>query len=557
MKTQEKEKIYVIGHKNPDTDSISSAIAYAEFKNKTDSSHRYIARRAGQINEETQFVLKHFHIDAPGYMGNIGTQVRDMDITLTPEADGSMSLKNVWDLMSQERIVTLPIVKKDGTLDGIVTISDIAKTYMETRDSYILSKAKTQYQRIVQTLDGVILVGDGSRYFDKGKVLVATADPALMKEYVEEDDMVILGNREEDYILAVEQNVSCIIAGMGWEVSDHVRELARKKDIVVIMCPYDAFTIAHLINQSIPVSYIMKKDNIIGFNTEDYTDDIQSIMVKSRHSAFPVMNKKGKVLGTISRRNFLDMKQKKVILVDHNEKGQAVDNIEEAEIIEIIDHHKIGALNTLKPILFRNVPVGCTATILYMTYTDYRLEIPPKIAGLLCAAIISDTLLFRSPTCTQHDKVAASSLSLIAGINLEDFARKMFRAGSNLQNKSSEEIFYQDYKKFMAEGDLVFGVGQISSMDPEELDMIRERLSTYIEGELGHNGVEIIYFMLTSILDESTSLLYYGEKSKELAMTAFGIEPENDVFKLPGVMSRKKQLIPALMSAAQTMETDY
>lgn len=551
MKSQ--EIIYVIGHKNPDTDSISSSIVYADFKNKIDSSRRYMPRRAGQINEETQFVLEYFKVDPPPYMGNIGTQVRDMEISSIPEADGSMSLKNIWDLMNKEQIVTLPIVTKDGNLDGIVTISDLVKTYMETKDSYLLSKAKTQYRRIVETLDGILLEGDADAVFEDGKILVATANPDLMKEYVEEKDMVILGNREEDFYLALDKNVSCIISSMGIEVNDTIRQIAREKGIVIIMCPYDAFTIAHLINQSVPVRYIMMKDNIITFQTEDYTDDIQSTMAKSRHHAFPVLNKRGKVIGTISRRNFLDLKQKKVILVDHNEKGQAVDNIEQAEIVEIIDHHKLGAVSTLKPIFFRNVPVGCTATILYMTYNEYRMEIPPKIAGLLCAAIISDTLLFRSPTCTNYDKVAAGALALLAGINLEDFARQMFRAGSNLENKSSEEIFYQDYKKFIAEGNIVFGVGQISSMDPEELAMIRERLSTYIEGEIGHNGVEIIYFMLTSIQEESTSLLYYGEKSEDLAKAAFGIEPEDGVFQLPGVMSRKKQLIPALMTAAQNL----
>ncbi len=552
-----QDKIYVIGHKNPDTDSISSAIVYADFKNRIDSSIRYLPRRAGQINEETQFVLEQFHIDPPAYMGNIGTQVKDMEITSIPEADASMSLKNVWDLMKAEGIVTLPIVTKDGSLDGIVTISDIAQTYMETKDSYLLSRAKTRYQRIAETLDGILLEGKGEGVFEEGKILVATADPELMKEYVEEKDMVILGNREEDFYLALEKDVSCIISGMGIEVSDEIRQIAREKNIVIIMCPYDAFTIAHLINQSVPVGYIMVKENIITFQTEDYTDDIQEVMAKSKHHAFPVLNKRGKVLGTISRRNFLEMKHKKVILVDHNEKGQAVDNIEQAEIVEIIDHHKLGAVSTLKPIFFRNVPVGCTATILYMTYNEYKMEIPPKIAGLLCAAIISDTLLFRSPTCTNYDKVAAGALALLAGINLEDFARRMFRAGSNLENKSSEEIFYQDYKKFMAEGNIVFGVGQISSMDPDELSMIRERLSSYIEGEIGHNGVQIIYFMLTSIQDESTNLLYYGEKSEELAKSAFDIEPEDGIFRLPGVMSRKKQLIPALMAAAQNLASDY
>ena len=555
MKSQ--ERIYVIGHKNPDTDSICSAIAYADIKNRTDPSRKYAARRAGQINEETQFVLHYFGMEPPAYLGNIGTQVKDMDVHPCPTADKTMSLKNIWDLMRKNSIVSLPILNDNGSLEGLVTVGDIAKIYMDTTDSYLLSSARTQYRRIAETLDALIIEGNEHGYFVQGKILVGTADPDLMREYVEENDMVILGNREEDQLQAIEQNVSCIIVGMGIEFSDEVRRLAREKQIVLIMSPYDTFTISRLINQSIPVNYVMMKDQIVSFSTEDFTDDIQDIMVKKRHRAFPVVNKKGKCIGTISRRNFLDMKHKKVILVDHNEEGQAVDNIHAAEILEIIDHHKLGSLQTISPINFRNEPVGCTATILYSIYEEHRLEIPPKIAGLLCAAIISDTLMFRSPTCTQKDKIAASALSLIAGIRIEDFAKEMFRAGSNLKEKSSEEIFFQDYKKFIAEGNVIFGVGQISSMDTEELDNIKERLLTYISGEIGHGGVTMIFFMLTNILEESTQLLYYGEGSADLAREAFDIEPEGDVFVLPGVVSRKKQLIPAMMEAAQFMASDF
>ena len=555
MKNQ--EKIFVIGHKNPDTDSVCSAIAYADIKNRTDPSRRYVARRAGQINEETQFVLNYFGVEPPAYLGNIGTQVKDMEIHPCPAADKTMSLKNIWDLMRKNGIVSLPILDEDGSLEGLVTIGDIAKIYMDTTDSYLLSSARTQYRRIAETLDALIIEGNEHGYFVQGKILVGTADPDLMREYVEENDMVILGNREEDLLQAIEQNVSCIIVGMGIEFSDEVRRLAREKEIVLIMSPYDTFTISRLINQSIPVNYVMMKDQVISFSTEDFTDDIQDIMVKKRHRAFPVINKRGKCIGTISRRNFLDMKHKKVILVDHNEEGQAVDNIHAAEILEIIDHHKLGSLQTISPINFRNEPVGCTATILYSIYVEHRLEIPPKIAGLLCAAIISDTLMFRSPTCTQKDKIAASALSLIAGIRIEDFAKEMFRAGSNLKEKSSEEIFFQDYKKFIAEGNVIFGVGQISSMDTEELNNIKERLLSYISGEIGHGGVTMIYFMLTNILEESTQLLYYGEGSAELAREAFHLEPEGDVFVLPGVVSRKKQLIPAMMEAAQVMAADF
>ena len=555
MKNQ--ERIFVIGHKNPDTDSICSAIAYADIKNRTSQKVKYVAKRAGQINEETEYVLNRFGMQPPGYLSNIGTQVKDMDIRMSPEADKSMSLKNAWDLMMEKSIVSLPIRDREGQLEGLITIGDIAKTYMDTTDSYLLSRAKTQYKRIAETIGGTVIEGNEHGYFVNGKVMVGTANPEMLKAYVEEDDLIIMGDREEDHLQAIAQNVSCIIVGMGLEVTEKVIKLAHEREIIIIRSPYDTFTIARLINQSIPVKYIMKTDNLVTFSTEDFTDDIQNEMIKHRHRAFPVINKKGKCIGTISRRNFLDMHKKKVALVDHNEKDQAVDNIEKAEIMEIIDHHKLGSLETMTPISFRNQPVGCTATILYEMYGEQKLEISPIIAGLLCAAIISDTLMFRSPTCTLSDKMAAGALALIAGIDIEKFAREMFKAGSNLKDKSPEEIFYQDYKKFIAEGDINFGVGQISSMDTDELAVIKERLVPFMVSECGRHGVTRVYFMLTNIIEESTELLYYGDGSEEMAKIAFHMDPVDGAFDLKGVVSRKKQLIPALMEAAQAGQNDY
>lgn len=554
MKNQ--EKIFVIGHKNPDTDSICSAIAYCDIKNRTSQHQKFIPKRAGQINEETEYVLSRFGVQPPGYLSNIGTQVKDMDIRMSPDADKGMSLKAAWDIMQENSIVSLPIRDKEGALEGLITIGDIAKTYMDTTDSYLLSRARTQYQKIAETIDGEVIEGNPHGYFIKGRVMVGTANPDKMKEYIEEDDMIIMGDREEDHLQAISQNVSCIIVGLGIQVSENVMKLAHEKDIIIISSPYDTFTIARLINQSIPIRYIMKTENLVTFNTEDFTDDIQDVMIKHRHRAFPVINKKGKCIGTISRRNFLGMHKKQVVLVDHNEIDQAVDNIEKADILEIIDHHKLGTLQTVQPISFRNQPVGCTGTIMYQIYGEQKLEIPPKIAGLLCAAIISDTLMFRSPTCTLQDKMAAGALALIADISIEQFAKEMFRAGSNLKDKSPEEIFYQDYKKFIAEGDICFGVGQISSMDSEELKEIKERLLPFMVSECGRHGVTRVYFMLTDIMTQSTELLFYGEGSREMAENAFKMEPENDAFYLEGVVSRKKQLIPPLMEAAQ-MSGDY
>ena len=394
MDQKKPKKVYVIGHKNPDTDSICSAIAYANLKNKI-TGEKYIAKRAGEVNGETAYVLDKFQVSVPSLLDNVHLQVKDMDIRPKPDADRTMSLKNAWDMMQNKGIVTLPICNSEDELEGIVTIGDIADVYMDTKDSYLLSNARTQYNKIRDTLDGEIVEGNGHGYFTKGKILIGTADPEVMKNYIEENDMVILGNREEDQLKAIELNVSCIIVGMSIQVSEKVIKKAQERQIIIISSPYDTYTIARMINQSIPVNYVMKKDNLVTFNTEDFTDDIQDVMIKHRHRAFPVINKRGKCVGTISRRNFLDMHKKQVILVDHNEKDQAVDNIEKAEILEIIDHHKLGSLETMKPINFRNEPVGCTATILYRIYdiSDQPVNRPSRTGD--CGS--GSVLWFRSP----------------------------------------------------------------------------------------------------------------------------------------------------------------
>ncbi|HJC11287.1 MAG TPA: putative manganese-dependent inorganic diphosphatase [Candidatus Blautia merdigallinarum] len=545
-----QRKIYIIGHKNPDTDSICSAIAYADFKNRLNKGNRYAAKRAGQINEETEYVLKRFGVDAPGYLSDVGTQVKDMEIRETPGVENSISIKDAWAIMKQTSAVTLPITNEGGQLEGLITTGDIAKSYMDAHDNYFLSNARTQFRSIANTVEGKVVTGNPHGYFVRGKVVIGAAHPDKLGEFLEEDDLVILGDRHEDHLCAIEQNVSCIIVCNHTEVSQDIKEAAEKNQCVIIQSALDTFSVARLINQSIPVKHIMKKDNLITFQTDDYTDKIKDTMVKNRHRAFPVVNKHGKYIGTVSRRNLLGMKKKQLILVDHNEKTQAVDNIDSAEILEIIDHHRLGSLETLQPIMFRNQPVGCTATILYQMYVEKALEISPQIAGLLCAAIISDTLMFRSPTCTSSDKMAAGALALIAGINIEEFAKEMFTAGSNLKGKTIEVIFYQDFKRFTSDK-VNFGVGQISSMNSDELKDLKKRLLPVMKHECGKNGISMVFFMLTNILEESSEILCYGEGSERLVRESFDVQEEKGGYLLPGVVSRKKQLIPAFIGTLQ------
>lgn len=543
-------KIYIIGHKNPDTDSICSAIAYADIKNRLNSGKKYAAKRAGQINEETEYVLKRFGVEAPGYLSDVGTQVKDMEIRETPGVPNNISIKDAWAIMKKSSAVTLPITKEDGQLEGLITTGDIANSYMDAHDNYFLSNARTQYRSIANTVEGTVVIGNPHGYFIRGKVVIGAAHPNKLGEFLEEEDLVILGDRYEDHLCAIEQNVSCMIVCNNAEVSHDIVEAAERNQCVVIQSSLDTFTVARLINQSIPVKHIMKKENLITFQTDDFTDNIKDIMVKTRHRAFPVVNKHGKYIGTVSRRNLLGMKKKQLILVDHNEKTQAVDNIDAAEILEIIDHHRLGSLETLQPIMFRNQPVGCTATIMYQMYTEKALEISPAIAGLLCSAIISDTLMFRSPTCTSADKMAAGALALIAGINIEEHAKEMFTAGSNLRGKTAEVIFYQDFKRFTADT-VNFGVGQISSMNAEELADLKQRLIPFMQHECGKNGISMVFFMLTNILEECSEIICYGEGSGRLVEEAFEVKEAQGGYILPGVVSRKKQLIPAFIGTLQ------
>lgn len=546
-----KRKVYIIGHKNPDTDSICSAIAYAELKNKIGDEHRiFLPKRAGQINSETQFVLNYFQMEAPGYIENVGTRVRDMDIRFVEGAKNNISLKNAWTRMREEHVNTMPITKENRVLEGVITSNDITKSYMDVYDSAILSEARTQYKNIVETLDGKMIIGNPHAYFVKGKVLVAAANPDLMENYIEQDDLVILGNRYESQLCAIEMNASCIVVCEGAPVSRTIQHLAAEKNCVVISTPHDTFTVARLINQSMPVKHFMTKTKLLTFELDDYTDSIKDIMASKRYRYFPVLDCRGAYVGMISRRNLLSVKRRQVILVDHNETSQAVDNIESADILEIIDHHRLGSLETMAPVFFRNQPVGCTATIIYQIYQERNIEIPKQIAGLLCAAILSDTLMFRSPTCTEKDREAVKHLAEIAQIEYESFASEMFEAGSDLKNKSPEEIFYQDFKKFEFDN-RTFGVGQINSMNKKELKNIRERLTPYLAKAYESQNLEMLFFMLTDIVNESTELIYYGRGAQSLIEEAFHVTCEEGAVVLKGIVSRKKQLIPAFMGAIQ------
>ena len=545
-----KEKVYVIGHKNPDTDSICSALAYADLRQKV-TRQIHEAKRAGQVNDETAYVLERFGVEPPELLSDVRLQVRDLDIHEMEGLLPNASIRDTWERMRQEQAKTLPIVK-DDELVGVVSTGDIAKSYMDVYDSEVLSKARTQYRNIVKTLDGTLITGNEHGYFVKGKVAIGASSSDMMEEFIKKDDLVILGDREEAQACAVNIDASCMVICKNAKVSPELIQKAKEQSIVIIQTPYDTFTTARLINQSIPVKFYMTSGPLTMFRMNDYVDDIKDIMAKKRFRDFPILDRHGRFKGFISRRRFLGASKKKVILVDHNERSQAVDGIEEAEIIEIIDHHRLGDIETVSPITFRNQPVGCTATIINQMYEENDMEVPRQIAGLLCGAIISDTLLFRSPTCTPLDEKTAKKLAKIADIDLEQMAQEMFNAGSNLKGKSAEDICFQDFKQFTV-NDTIFGVGQITSMSKEELSEIRDMMTEHLPKVLEAHNLNMIYFMLTDILAESTELLCVGTGARGIALSAFDFPDDAQTLMLKGVVSRKKQLIPVLVETMQQM----
>lgn len=543
-----KRKIYVVGHKNPDTDSICSAIAYARLKSRI-TSEVYTPRRAGQLNEETQYVLDRFGMKMPALLSDLRIQVKDVDLRKVETLDGSVSIKTAWARMKELNIKTLPVTR-EGKLEGLITIGDIATSYMDVYDSTILSKARTQYRNIATTIGGSVVLGNDHSYLQKGKVGIAASSRDLMSDFIEADDLVILGNRSEAQQYAIDLNVACMVVCQGAEIPDDILEQARKKEIIIISTPHDTFTVARQINQSIPVRCFMTKENLATFRMRDYVDDVKDVMAYKRFRDFPIVDSKGNFLGFISRRRLLNCRKKQVILVDHNEKNQAVGGIEEADVLEIIDHHRLSSIETMGPVFFRNQPVGCTATIIYQMYQEECVEVEPSIGALLCSAIISDTLMFRSPTCTPLDERYARELAEIAGIDIEELALEMFNAGSNLKGKTPEEIIFLDFKQFTV-GETVIGVGQVNSMSADELKGIKSTVWPDLDKARKSHRLDMIFFMMTNIVTESSELLCCGLDARSKVIAAYDLSEDTEDLLLKGVVSRKKQLVPTLVSALQ------
>ena len=545
-------KVVVIGHRNPDTDSICSAIAYAELKNKT-SDLVCEARRAGKMNQETEFVLKKFGVKPPRMCTDVNPKIRDVDYREMPGIPGSTSLRKAWEIMRDQQIDTLPITSAENELEGIITVKDIATANMDVFDTGVLAKSATTYKNILETLGGTMVVGDENSVCTTGHIKIGTATPEMLENNVEKGDIVILTNRYESQLCAIEKEASLLIICNGAKVGHTIQRIAEEMGVAIMTAPCDTYAAGKLISQCAPISYYMTREEIMKFTLVTPVADVLRVMAKVRHRYFPILDEDGKYCGMVSRRNVIALRKRRIILVDHNEATQAVEGFDQAEILEIIDHHRIGSLETSGPVYFRNQPVGCTATIITQMYDEKGVEIPQKTAGLLLAAILSDTLVFRSPTCTSVDEAAAKRLAGIAGVEIEEFATEMFEAGEKLDGKTPEEVFLQDFKVFMC-GDIRFGVAQGSYMTRKNLQAAQALLQPYLEEARNKQNVEDLYMLLTDVPKEESVVICTGRYAAEVLTDGFEIQPAADgSWTLPGVVSRKKQFIPTMMSAYQEL----
>lgn len=546
-----KDTVYIIGHKNPDSDSICSALAYAEYKNGTGDIEA-IPVRLGEINRETKFILDYFGVEEPQFMETVRLSVEDLNFDNIAPVSPEISLRMALNLMNKNNVNSLPVIDENEQLVGIVTVSDIVQSYIDVWDSSILGKSGTSIDNIIDTLSAdAIVIPDKTKSFD-GKLLVLAMEPNSLIEYIEDNDIVICGDRKDIQEVAINSNISLMIVTGNGRLDEKLISLAKKKDITIISTPHDTFTASRLITQSLPIKHVMTTEDLVVFSLDDLVDDVKVQMSQTRYRSYPVINHENKVIGSISRYHLISSMKKKVILVDHNERSQSIDGLEEAEILEIIDHHRVADVFTGSPIYFRNEPVGSTSTIVASIMFENGRRPSKKIAGILAAGIISDTLLFRSPTSTNTDKIMLERLARIADLDVEEFAMEMFKAGTSLTGKTPEELLSQDFKAFTI-NDNKIGIGQVYTMDPDSLKDMKNDLINLMEERAREYNYSIFILMLTDIFRQASEMIVVGQ-NKDYAAKAFNESLINNSFYAPGVLSRKKQVVPPITNILSNME---
>lgn len=543
-----RETVYITGHKKPDTDSIMSAIAYADLKNRL-GEYEAIPVRLGKLSQESRFVLDYFGVKPPEIKESMKLTVGDLSFDKGNIIDPIIPVRKAWDTFQNGSTNSLTVVDNEGKIVGIASLSNITKSYMDVWDDQILGRSNTPLDNIIDVLSGKVIYKTENDPDFSGKMTVfATAgDEKELKDVITKGDIVIAGNRYDYYEYLLKQKISLLILTNGAVLDEEVIEIAKENKVTVISTEFNSFMTSRLLPLTIPVSHVMTTENLIYFKTDDTLDTVRDAMAKSRFRSYPVVDATNKVVGSISRYHLISSKKKKLILVDHNERNQSIDDIDEAEIIEIIDHHRVANILTTSPVFFRAEPVGSTATIISEMYLESGIRPSKEIAGILCAAIISDTLLFRSPTTTDTDKRILDRMSKIAGINPEEFADQMFRAGTSLKGKSAKDLIEGDIKTFTI-GEANVRVGQVFTMNPEELVPIMDDLKAQMAGKIKERGEDTFVLVLTDIFNQRSELLVVGEYYDDIK-EEFGEITKNGTINADGVLSRKKQVIPRLTAA--------
>ena len=536
--------VYVSGHRNPDTDSICSAIAYSYLLNAT-NKYNAVPVRLGEINRETEYVLKRFGVEHPVLLKTVKQKVEDLNYDKVTVFSKDLTLKTAWFLLKQQNLKSAPILDEHGQLLGLLSTSNIIEGYMDQWDSEVLKKAKTPVENVIDTLEANVIYLNESLKVVEGDIHIAAMSGSEAKKRIHENDVVIVGgDRSDDLEELISVKPSLIILTGSLTSNEHVVNKCKEQGISIVSTPFNTYQTSQQIVQAVPVEYVMIKGDIKTFSTDDTLDYMKEVMSETRYRGYPVIDLNNRCVGSISRFALLKGLRKKVILVDHNERGQSIPGVEEADILEIVDHHRVADIQTVGPLLFRGEPLGSTATIVTKIFDELDVEMPSHIAGLLLGAVVSDTLLFKSPTCTPVDTKIAKKLAEIAGVDIQEFAMEMFKAGTSLVGKTVDEIFNQDFKKFSFDN-LQVGVAQVNSMDIEGFLPYKKDMLDYMNKFAEDNNLEFTLLLLTDIIN-ANSEIFVGGPRPELVEKAFNVQLTECQGTLAGVISRKKQVVPAI-----------
>ena len=531
------DPIYVTGHRNPDTDSIVAAMAYAALRNAV-GDREYEAACLGHVSDETQIVLDRFGFQPPTLITSMHTQVRDLDFDTPPVLSTAVTVDRGWNLLQEQKnLAAVPVANEDGTLFGMLSQEDVAKYNMGQIQTGCLNQVPLF--NVLSVLEGKILNEAGETTDSiAGEVTIALPQSRENLLFNSTNSIVICGHQPDMIRRALEMNVNCLVLCQA-ELSDDLRQMSTST--CIIATPFDAYRAARLIFQSTPIGRICRRSELTCFHLNDRVDDVREQVLKHRESCYPILDENERVVGVLTRYHLLRPRRKRVVLVDHNEAAQSVPGLEEAEILEIIDHHRLADIQTSNPIYVRNEPVGSTNTIIASMFQDRGLMPSAKMAGMMAAAIISDTVMFKSPTCTERDRRTAERMARIANVSLEELGRDIF--STSVGNKTAKDLLFADYKEFHIAGhDLA--VAQITCVDSPKMLERKDEFLALMQKTALERGFDLVVLMLTDVLMEGTQLIYIGDD--EIIRQAFNATPKDNAVFLPRIMSRKKQVIPML-----------